>query len=103
MTKNLKPVCVHFANPDITALFSELFECHGVKTVKYTKVSEIPVSLPLVTEPMILNSLSKASERICLLVGDRDSLKGHNSITIEQPLTVPKIERSIRNFIENLK
>jgi len=81
-------------------LFSELLEVRGV----HTKIAESPQTVPLntrvITEIQYFSELPKECRMQCLVVGNKDALRGIDALTLSRPLTEEKIESALAAFLQ---
>lgn len=94
-----KEVSICFADPTITYLFSELLQARGVQT----QIVEDPASLSdvarVITEPQFFSRVPASARSYCLVVGNKDSLKGLEALQLSRPLTEEKIETALASFL----
>lgn len=93
-------VSIFFHDRVINYLFSELLESRGVKTRIVEDAKEIRLADKIITEPQYLNDLSEDAKARCLVVGDYQSIKNLNVLSLSQPLSINKVERAIRALLE---
>lgn len=94
------PVAIHFQDEVISELFSELLEARGVRTWIVEALDALPAELRVVTEPQFLPLLNEEARSRCLLVGNKDSLKGLEVLSLSRPLTEEKVETALEKFLQ---
>lgn len=92
-------VCVCFENGLISALFADLLEGRGVKTRVLTDIAECRGEARIITESQYYPLLPTSCRDTCLVVGNREVLKGITALTLAQPLTEEKIEEALSRFL----
>lgn len=93
-------ISICFAEPEINNLFSELLRSKGMKTRIVDSVQQVSGETKIVTEPQFFPEIPTAYRNECLIVGNKDSLKGLTGVTLSRPLTEDKIEFALQQFLE---
>ncbi len=96
-TPNQIAIC--FQDDTINYLFAGLLESRGIHTTIVETVENLDATTKLITEPLFLGHLSNDKLQHCLVVGNKESLKGLSAITLSRPLTEEKIELAISEFL----
>ena len=81
-------------------LFSELLEVRGVHTQIIASPMTIPLNARIITEVQYFSNLPSECRSQCLVVGNKDSLKGIDALTLSRPLTEEKIESALAAFLQ---
>lgn len=92
-------VSIYFEEEEINQLFSELLRSKGVKTRVLGSLEELSGATRIVTEPQYFPQLPSAYKGSCLLVGNKESLKGLSGVHLPRPLTESKVESAIDAFL----
>lgn len=92
---DFETVSILFAEPQITCLFSELLKAKGVDTKILNSPQEILHSGKLITEPQYIGQIDPSHHKRCLLVGNKEVLKGLNTLSLTRPLTEEKVEKAL--------
>jgi hypothetical protein len=98
-TGSTNQIAICFQDDTINYLFAGLLESRGVHTTIVETVENLSPSTRLITEPLYLGHLSSDSLQHCLVVGNKESLKGLSTVTLSRPLTEEKIENAISEFL----
>jgi len=98
-SSTLCTVSICFADPTINDLFSALLEARGVKTAIVTTVDQAPKETKIITEPQFFPQLDAERHNACLVVGNKESLKNLNVLSLSRPLTEEKIETALAQFL----
>jgi|GEM_PF-1616180 len=95
------PVCVYFEDETITQLFSDLLEARGIHTQILTDLEQMPngSETKIITEPQFFQFLDKSSHGKCLIVGNKEALRGIAALSLSRPLTEEKIENALAQFL----
>lgn len=104
MTKGFEKlplVSIYFAEAEINLLFSELLRAKGLRTRILSSVSEADGHTKIITEPQYFPDLPEIYQGTCLVVGNKDSLKGINGVHLSRPLTEAKIEQALAEFLDS--
>ncbi|RIL08634.1 MAG: hypothetical protein DCC75_08395 [Proteobacteria bacterium] len=92
-------VCIYFQEEEINELFSDLLRAHGARTRILSDISQAPQDTRVITEPQFFPQLNPSLWRRCLVVGNKESLKGIDTLCLSRPLTESKIEAALKNFL----
>jgi hypothetical protein len=92
-------VSICFADEDITMLFAELIRAQGVKTSVVESLESISGETRVITEPRFLKALPAEYRSTCLVVGNKESLKGLDVLSLSRPLTEEKVEAALAAFL----
>lgn len=92
-------VSICFADPVINHLFSELLEARGVKTAIVPSVDAAAKETKIITEPQFLPDVEVSRRSTCLVVGNKESLKNLDVLSLSRPLTEEKIETALAQFL----
>ena len=98
-TDSQSQIAICFQDDTINYLFAGLLESRGIHTTIVETVENLSATTKLITEPLYLGHLSNDSLQHCLVVGNKESLKGLSAITLSRPLTEEKIELAISEFL----
>ena len=93
-------VSICFEDDGINQLFADLFEVRGVKTHILRNILEFMGDTKLVTEPQFYSLLGEEHRSKCLLVGNKEALKGLHAISLSRPLTEVKVESALNQFLK---
>jgi hypothetical protein len=101
--KNLT-ISICFEEDTITELFSALLRAKGVKTrvvnsPKELSEKDINSGTKIITEPQYIPLVPEVLKYECMVVGNKESLKGLPGITLSRPLTEQKIELAIEDLL----
>lgn len=96
---NLPVVSICFEEAEINILFSELLRSRGVPTRILPSVKEAAGNTKIITEPQYFPNIPESYKTSCLIVGNKDSLKGLSGVLLSRPLTESKIEMAIEKFL----
>lgn len=94
-------VSVYFADPVINHLFSELLKSRGVPTQISSSMAEASKNTRIITEPQFFPEVPAEKHATCLVVGNKESLHGLNTLVLSRPLTEDKIESALAKFLES--
>lgn len=97
----LPVVSICFAEEEINHLFSELLRSRGVPTRILQHVSEANGETKVITEPQYFPQIPDSYKQSCLIVGNKESLKGLTGVLLSRPLTEFKIETAIESFLDS--
>ncbi len=92
-------VSIYFADPTINHLFSELLKARGVRTRIIEDAATLPGSTRIITEPQFFPQIPNALRPTCLVVGNKDAMKGLEVLQLSRPLTEEKIETALATFL----
>ncbi|MBN8549547.1 MAG: hypothetical protein J0M12_09550 [Deltaproteobacteria bacterium] len=98
-TSALCTVSICFADPMINHLFSELLEARGVKTAIVPTIEAAARETKIITEPQFFPDIETTRHGECLVVGNKESLKSLNVLSLSRPLTEEKIESALEQFL----
>ena len=93
------PVCIYFEDESINAIFSELLEARGIHTRILAAANEMQGQTRIITEPRYFPYVDESSYCRCLVIGNKESLRGLTAVTLSRPLTEEKIETALRQFL----
>jgi hypothetical protein len=93
-------VSICFADPMINHLFSELLEARGVRTRIVSDITEAVKETKIITEPQFFPDLEPSQRTSCLIVGNKESLKEVEALSLSRPLTEEKIESALADFLK---
>ena len=94
-------VAICFEDQEINLLFSELLEVRGVETVILNSISDFSGESKLVTEPQFFSAIDQRFRGQCLLVGNREALRGLPAHSLCRPLTEDKVESAIHKLLSS--
>ena len=83
----------------INHLFSELLEARGVKTAIVPTIEAAAKETKIITEPQFFPEVETTRHAACLVVGNKDSLRNLNVLSLSRPLTEDKIETALAQFL----
>jgi hypothetical protein len=97
-------ISICFEEDSINDLFSALLRSRGVKTRIISSFKEIDKTdihsrIKVITEPQFASEIPEDLKHDCLVVGNKESLKGISGITLSRPLTEQKIETAIESLL----
>jgi len=81
----------------IGELFSELLKSRGISTRILSRPEEFSELAPHITEPQFFRAAASAR---CLVVGNKETLKGLDAVILSRPLTEEKIEQALSEFLK---
>lgn len=96
-----RPVSIHFAEPFISTLFSELLKARGVATCIVESVEAAAEGSPIITEPQFFPRIPCERRSECLIVGNKDTLRGLDAHLLSRPLTEEKVEAALAEFLSH--
>lgn len=99
-TKKNQHVTICFEKDTISELFSELLRARGIKTRIITSLNEAQGETKIITEPQYMPKLPNEYKLECLIVGNKESLKGLPGVQLSRPLTEQKIEAAFSRFLD---
>lgn len=94
-------VSICFEEEEINHLFSELLRSRGVATRILKSVDEANGETKVITEPQYFPRIPADYKNSCLIVGNKESLKGLTGVHLSRPLTEFKIESAIESFLDS--
>lgn len=94
-------VSIYFEETEINLLFSELLRAKGLRTRILSSVTEADGPTKIITEPQYFPELPAMYQRNCLVVGNKDCLKGMSGVHLSRPLTEAKIEQALAEFLDS--
>ena len=94
-----QPISILFEDELVTELFSQLLEAVGEKTQILADLSELNSTSKIVTEPQYFAQIEKSLHDQCLIVGNKEVLKGIPALSLSRPLTEEKIEEALASFL----
>lgn len=92
---DFRTVAIFFQDAGINELFSALLQSRGERTQVIHSTNELSDISLLITEPQLFEQLPQSYNGKCMLVGNKNALKGLNAICLTRPLTEEKIESAI--------
>jgi len=95
------PVTVCFQDSKIGLLFAELISASGLQTRLLRDIRDFDGRTRIITEPYFFPRIPEECHGQCLVVGDRESLKGVSALCLCRPLTEEKVETALSRFLSN--
>lgn len=80
-------------------LFAELMRAQGVNPSVLETLDNLSGETRVITEPRFYRALPETYRSTCLVVGNKESLKGLTGHALSRPLTEEKIEAAIDAFL----
>ena len=96
---DFSPVCILFSDEVINELFAELLAVRGVEACIVHSIKAVPEHARIITEPHFFTEIPAAMRHHCLLVGNKDALKGLPTYALSRPLTEEKIETALGQLL----
>ncbi len=94
-------VSIYFEETEINLLFSELLRAKGLRTRILSSAEEADGFTKIITEPQYFPDLPAPYKKDCLVVGNKESLKGISGVHLSRPLTEAKIEQALLEFLDS--
>lgn len=96
-------ISICFEEEEINHLFSDLLRSRGVRTRILSDVREADGETKIITEPQYFPNLAEAYRTSCLIVGNKETLRGLSGVLLSRPLTEAKIEFAIETFLDRAR
>jgi hypothetical protein len=93
-------VAVFFEDPKINLLFSDLLKARGVATRIINCAENLTCAAKIISDPQYFHLLRGWQPQNCLIIGNKEVVKGLNAITLSRPLTETKIELAIAELMK---
>lgn len=93
-------VSICFEDQEINHLFAELLSVRGVRTHILKSIRDFSGETKLVTEPQFFDLLDASHRGKCLLVGNKQALRGLHALSLSRPLTEDKVELALSEFLK---
>lgn len=96
---DFSPVCILFADEVINELFAELLAVRGVDACIVHSMTAVPENARIITEPHFFPEIPPTMRHHCLIVGNKEALKGLPTYALSRPLTEEKIETALGQLL----
>lgn len=96
---DFSPVCILFSDGVINELFAELLSVRGVDACIVHSMEGVPENARIITEPHFFPEIPPTMRHHCLIVGNREALKGLPTYALSRPLTEEKIETALGQLL----
>ncbi len=94
-------VSVLFSDSDVASIFAELLEAQGAEVSFLSSSAQLTGKTRIVTEPRYFPEISPDQYRHCLIVGNREAVKGLPTLALARPLTEESVEQALAKLMQD--